>query len=73
MQQFCPDDYLQGLPLQKSNSLSNLSMSDKQDNCRSNSVQALNHRLNQAFTEQTGSAPTGDIIGMLVCRNAGIF
>ena len=48
-------------------------MNNKQDNCRSNSVQALNHRLNQAFTEQTGSAPTGDIIGMLVCRNAGIY
>ncbi len=73
LQQFCPDDYLQGLPLQESNSLSNLSMSNKQDNCRSNSVQTLNHRLNQAFTEQTGSEPTGDIIGMLVCRNAGIY
>lgn len=73
LQQFCPDDYLQGLPLQESNSLSNCSISDNHDNYRTNPIQALNHRLSQAFIEQAGSAPTGDIIGMLVCRNAGIY
>lgn len=73
LQQFCPDDYLQGLPLQESNSLSNFSVSDNHDNYCSNPIQALNHRLSQAFIEQAGSAPTGDIIGMLVCRNAGMY
>ncbi|MDN5898100.1 MAG: DUF1365 domain-containing protein [Psychrobacter sp.] len=79
LQQFCPDDYLQGLNsqglnsqrrnVQQPNSLSN----NENDDSRSNPIQALNHRLSQAFTEQTGSEPTGDIIGMVVCRNAGIY
>ena len=70
LQQFHPNDYLQGLDL-KENSLS------KNENPNTvkelNDVQALEQRLIQAFTKQTGSAPTGDMIGMLVCRNAGIY
>lgn len=73
LQQFCPEDYLQAIPLQESNSLSKYSISDNYNNGHSNPIQALNSRLNQAFIEQAGSAPAGDIIGMLVCRNAGIY
>lgn len=61
LQQFCPDDYLQDL-----NSLNN-----KEDGL--NSFQALNHRLHQVFTDHTGSSPTGDMLGLLVCRNAGLY
>ncbi|MDE4456008.1 DUF1365 domain-containing protein [Psychrobacter sp. DAB_AL62B] len=69
LQQFYPGDYLQGLNVQQPNSLSN----NENDDSRLNPIQALNHRLSQAFIEQTGSAPAGDMIGMVVCRNAGIY
>ena len=70
LQQFYPDDYLQGLSSQESNSLSK----DSDNNERYlTDAQALEQRLVQAFTERTGSAPTGDMIGMVVCRNAGIY
>ena len=72
LQQFYPEDYLQGLSTQDKNSLiKNKKANDKRE-C-STDVQALEQRLIQAFTERTGSAPTGDIIGMVVCRNAGIY
>ena len=64
LQRFCPDDYLQGL-----NSLSN----DKNIEKDLNDFQALNKRLSQAFAKHAGSAPTGDMLGLLVCRNAGIY
>ncbi|SLJ84090.1 DUF1365 domain-containing protein [Psychrobacter sp. DAB_AL43B] len=84
LQQFCPDDYLQGLSSQELNSLSKnkdlnneSKTSDKKSTLDRNEslidVQALEQRLIQAFTERTGSAPTGDMIGMVVCRNAGIY
>ena len=84
LQQFYPDDYLQGLSSQELNSLSKNKgfnnesrSSDKENTLDRNefliNVQALEQRLIQAFTEQTGSAPTGDMIGMVVCRNAGIY
>ena len=80
LQQFYPDDYLQGLSTQDKNSLSkdnaDKSINDKEiDDKREDlkGVQALKQRLTQAFTEQTGSAPIGDMIGMVVCRNAGIY
>lgn len=65
LQQFYPDDYLQGLSSYQENSLST--------NEAANNIQGLEQRLAQAFTEQAGSVPTGDVIGMLVCRNAGIY
>lgn len=72
LQQFYPDDYLQGLSSQESNSLSkNKDSGDKERYLTD--AQALEQRLIQAFTERTGSAPTGDMIGMVVCRNAGIY
>ncbi len=72
LQQFYPEDYLQGLSTQDENSLiKNKKANDKRE-C-STDVQALEQRLIQAFTERTGSAPIGDIIGMVVCRNAGIY
>lgn len=64
LQRFCPNDYLQGL-----DSLSN----DKNFEKDLNDFQALNGRLSQAFAEHAGSAPTGDMLGLLVCRNAGIY
>ncbi|AAZ18594.1 conserved Hypothetical protein [Psychrobacter arcticus 273-4] len=72
LQQFYPEDYLQGLSTQDKNSLSkNKEIDDKKKYLTD--VQAIEQRLIQAFTERTGSAPTGDMIGMLVCRNAGIY
>ena len=69
LQQFCPDDYLQGLHSQESNSLSK----NKNDDNYLNPIQQLNHRLSQAFIEHAGSAPIGDMLGLLVCRNAGMY
>lgn len=72
LQQFYPEDYLQGLSTQDENSLSKSKEVDDKRECSTN-VQELEQRLIQAFTERTGSAPIGDIIGMVVCRNAGIY
>ena len=72
LQQFDPDDYLQGLSSQESNSLSKSKDSDDNERYLTD-AQALEQRLIQAFTERTGSAPTGDMMGMVVCRNAGIY
>ena len=81
LQQFCPDDYLQGLQSQASddlNSSSDLSKSESKSKSKNvdnneNPIQALHDRLSQAFMEQAGSAPTGDMLGLLVCRNAGMY
>ncbi|MBF2719488.1 DUF1365 domain-containing protein [Psychrobacter sp. NG254] len=74
LQRFCPDDYLQGIRLDKSNSLSD-DGGIKIDVTQSDlpSVQALNHRLKQAFNQHAGSVPTGDMLGLLVCRNIGVY
>ncbi|MEC5209042.1 cyclopropane fatty-acyl-phospholipid synthase-like methyltransferase/DUF1365 family protein [Psychrobacter sp. PL15] len=37
------------------------------------SAQNLTQRLHQAFNQYAGSVPTGDMIGLVVCRNAGIY
>ena len=72
LQQFYPEDYLQGLSIQDKNSLSkNKEVDNKRE--YSTDVQALKQRLIHAFTNQTGSAPIGDMIGMVVCRNAGLY
>lgn len=72
LQQFYPKDYLQELSVQDKNSLRGNKKSDNKIEYLTD-VQALEQRLIQAFTERTGSAPTGDMIGMVVCRNAGIY
>lgn len=64
LQQFCPNDYLQGL-----NSLSN----SKDINENVSPTQALHQRLSQAFLTHTGSVPRGDMLGLVVCRNAGLY
>ena len=64
LQQFCPDDYLNHF-----NSLSD----DTHIDGHLQSNQALKQRLSQAFDEHTGSTPTGDMMGLLVCRNAGMY
>lgn len=68
LQQFFADDYLQEKAddTQKKTDDTRVKGSD-------NAIQALNERLTQAFVTQTGSKPTGDMMGMLVCRNAGLY
>ena len=78
LQQFCADDYLQNLDSQSSDLKSpdsqTLTSLDKSDTKQGlNPIQALEQRLSQAFIEQTGSAPSGDMIGMMVCRNMGVY
>ena len=69
LQQFCPDDYLQHINLQSNNSLSD----DRKPDSNGQSVQALEKRLSRAFEKHAGSAPEGDMLGLLVCRNAGMY
>jgi DUF1365 family protein len=69
LQRFCADDYLQHTDLQITNSLIN----DKSLDNHVQSIQALEKRLSQAFEKHAGSAPQGDMLGLLVCRNAGMY
>ena len=86
VQQFCASDYLQAPDKDdsaKSNSDKNNSDKGNSSNefkaksFKAKSLQSANEqllwRLNEAFIAQTSSEPTGDIIGMLVCRNAGMY
>lgn len=59
LQQFCADDYL--IDAQRS------------EQAVGDDFEALEQRLRQTFIKQTGSAPLGDMIGMMVCRNAGLY
>ena len=68
LQQFYPADYLQ--EQKDAEGINN--PANKTDN-NVNAIQALQQRLQHAFVKHTGSAPTGDMIGMLVCRNVGIY
>ncbi len=63
LQRFYPNDYLKGI--------NSLSSSDNHDDL--NHIQALHQRLTQAFTIYAGSAPVGDMLGLMVCRNAGLY
>ncbi|WP_201510322.1 DUF1365 domain-containing protein [Psychrobacter alimentarius] len=63
LQQFCPNDYLKDI-----NSLSDSDIKDG-----SSHIHALHQRLAQAFTIYAGSAPVGDMLGLVVCRNAGLY
>jgi len=68
LQQFYADDYLQGLE-----SIT-LNRSDSSEDLTSNiSVSQLLQRLNAVFKDKTGSSPIGDIIGLIVCRNVGVY
>ncbi|MEL0619837.1 DUF1365 domain-containing protein [Psychrobacter proteolyticus] len=69
LQRFCADDYLQHTDLQSANSLSDAKKFDS----NVKSIQALEKRLIQAFEKHAGSAPEGDILGLLVCRNVGMY
>ncbi|WP_201585673.1 DUF1365 domain-containing protein [Psychrobacter jeotgali] len=75
LQQFYPADYLQEPEKKNANSVNETTSSSTVNKIDDdvNPVQALMQRLNQAFIHHTGSAPTGDIMGMLVCRNVGIY
>lgn len=59
LQQFCADDYL--IDAQRS------------EQAVGDDFEALEQRLRQTFIKQIGSAPLGDMIGMMVCRNAGLY
>ena len=69
LQRFCADDYLQHIDLQSNNSLSDAKKFDS----NVKSTQALAKRLSRAFEKHAGSAPKGDMLGLLVCRNAGMY
>ena len=59
LQHFCADDYLID--------------AQRLGEAVGNDFEALKQRLRQTFIKQTGSAPLGDMIGMMVCRNAGLY
>ena len=75
LQQFYPDDYLQQLEQKDLGSTDDTTNESRVNTINDdvNPVQALQQRLNQAFIHHTDSAPTGDMIGMMVCRNAGVY
>ncbi len=64
LQRFCPDDYLESFDsvIDNKKIANDLSLN-----------QTLHDRLRQAFAKHTGSTPTGDMLGLLVCRNAGMY
>ena len=64
LQQFYADDYLQGLES---------ILPDNKALSKNRGIEGLLQRLNLALTAKTGSAPTGDIISLVVCRNAGLY
>ena len=69
LQQFCASDYLHALDSQHgTKSADNNSARDT-----AQPMQALKRRLQQAFISQTGSAPLGEMMGLVVCRNAGVY
>ena len=72
LQQFYPKDYLQGLSAQDKDRLGKSKGADKKEEYLTE-VKALKRRLIRAFIEKTGSAPTGDMMGMVICRNAGLY
>lgn len=80
IQQFCPSDYLH----QPDNEEAQVEQDKNKRKARRHinrdnkvPLQAANEqllaRLNAAFIEQTGSAPTGDMLRLVVCRNAGLY
>lgn len=83
LQQFCAEDYLMGLDGSEDVDGNNVDNKDNNAdisnpaNDNSNAAQApaqkLAKRLYHAFMKHTGSAPTGDMIGLLVCRNVGVY
>jgi len=70
LQQFYADDYLQGLPLDQANQETAV---DASADANVKSIEGLLQRLNAVFKDKTGSTPTGDIIGLVVCRNVGVY
>lgn len=76
VQQFCPSDYLQNPNATKDERAINKSESNS-NNHNAVGQQLANKqlltRLADIFTEQTGSAPSGDMLGLVVCRNAGVY
>ncbi len=77
LQQFYADDYLQQAAHSDDrvyHDPSNFNISDDdKGKSANNDIQALQLRVEQAFIQHTGSAPVGDVIGLVVCRNLGLY
>ena len=73
LQQFYPEDYLQQPKTADSVKDTTNKVKVNKTDSDIHAVQAFEQRLRDKFIEQTGSAPIGDMIGMLVCRNVGIY
>lgn len=77
LQQFCAADYISNLEAnedEEDNHSSNNSKDDSRNVCENDyTAQALEQRLSAAFIKHTGSAPSGDMMGLVVCRNMGIY
>ena len=65
LQQFWADDYLH--PSVDDNNADN----DKKNSL--NRAKTLEQRLKKAFIKHAGSAPVGEMMGMVVCRNVGLY
>lgn len=70
LQRFCSDDYLESFNSISSNERLSIN-EDIDSNLQSN--QSLKQRLSQTFIKHVGSAPEGNMLGLLVCRNAGMY
>lgn len=66
LQQFYPNDYLQSADFSKSND-------ETAETKQLDEIAALSQRLSSAFIQQTGSAPLGDMVALVVCRNMGLY
>ena len=73
VQQFYANDYLQAADKKNDEESSSSSSSKSKDKLLQSANKQLLQRLAKALIDQTGSAPTGDIIGLVVCRNMGMY
>jgi|26BtaG_2_1085354.scaffolds.fasta_scaffold04940_2 cyclopropane-fatty-acyl-phospholipid synthase len=80
LQQFCVDDYLAQAAvegdLQADSDLASYAESQSMPQLEmtvDGTAHSLLERLNTQFAALTGSMPTGEIIGLVVCRNLGVY
>lgn len=80
LQQFCVDDYLAQAAVEGNlQADSDLALASKAKSISQpemtvdGTAQSLLERLNAQFAALTGSIPSGEIIGLVVCRNLGVY
>ena len=80
LQQFCVDDYLAQAAVEGDlQADSDLALASKAKSISQpemtvdGTAQSLLERLNVQFAALTGSIPSGEIIGLVVCRNLGVY